>query len=255
MINLIKNELLKIFFNRKFHIAMALISAIHLIPVILSFMSPYKIQDGQSYPLFFFGFIVYFVLPIFIPMVVADMIAEEYSSGTLSLTLIQPISRGELLLAKILSLYLTIIAVLIYALISAYLIGTIFFSWGAELIYRGVSYSTAEGIFLTTGLYLVSSFPFLSYGIGVILFAFLFQNTGGVVGVSIGLIIVCFAITGLMPNIQSYFLSTYFGAFSHLMLLDPNIPERNLAVKVIGLHGVIFYLANFFVFSRKDLLC
>lgn len=233
---------------------MVLISLTQLIPVALSFLSPYKIQDGQSYPLFFFGFIVYFVLPIFIPMLVADMITEEYLSGTLSLTLIQPITRGGLLLAKALSLYLTIIAVLIHALISAYLIGTIFFSWGAEFIYKGVSYSTAEGIFLTTGLYLVSSFPFLSYGIGVILLALLIQNSGGVVGVSIGLIIVCFALTGLIPNIQSYFLSTYFGSFSHLVLLEPFIPDRNLAVKVIGIHGVIFYLASFFVFRKKDLL-
>lgn len=131
MTGLIKNELLKLAHNRKTYGFILALLMINIIPVLLTLLIGIRTMDGQSYPSTLYGFTVSWVLPLFLIAIIAELITEEYSAGTLSLSLVHPVTRVQLITAKAVAIFILILAGLLYALLLGYGIGTLFFGWGS----------------------------------------------------------------------------------------------------------------------------
>jgi ABC-2 type transport system permease protein len=253
VIRLVKNEVIKVLHQRKLLFLFILIFLMVLAPILFTYISRFKVHDGQTYPLFFLGMITSLVVPIFISIITADMVTEEYVSGTLSTTLIHPVSRLKLLTAKVITLYLVILLALTYTMLLSYGLGSLSFGWGEAFLDRGIIYSSREGIIITLGSYLISSLPLLSFALFVVLLAHLFLSASAVVGISISLMIL-FSIVGLLVSeIQPYLLTTYFTHLGEMILFSPNREGTLRAITVILLYGIISFALSAFIFKRRDL--
>jgi ABC-2 type transport system permease protein len=253
MIRLVKNEIIKVVYHKKLLFLVILIFLIVLAPVLFTYILRFKVHDGQTYPLFFLGIITSLVVPIFISIITADMFTEEYVSGTLSTTLIHPVSRLKLLTAKVVTLYMVILFALIYTMLISYGLGSLSFGWGEAFLDRGIAYSSTEGIIITLGSYLIASLPLLSFALFAVLLAHLFSSAGAVVGISISLMIL-FSIMGLLVSeIQPYLLTTYFTQFGELILFSQSSEETFTAMAVILLYGAASFTLSAFIFKRRDL--
>lgn len=249
-----QNELIKLHATKKVYTFMAVIFVMELVPVFLTLLSFIKTQDGQSYPSLFFGLLCSLMLPIFLTVLIADMITEEYATGTLGLSLIHPVSRAKLWAAKILTLFFIIILILSYTVLLGYFIGTIFFGWGSGFADQGILYSTKEGIVIIVGSYLSSSIPLLAYCTLVSFLAILFKSSSVLVGSSIGFLLTSNLLGFLAEEVEPYLINSYFKGFAELIFFAKDVPAITFAIQVILTYGVIFYLAGTMLFKKKDLL-
>ena len=254
MINLIRNEFIKLFANRKIHAFLAVIFIIEVIPVLLSLFSVYKIEDGQTFPLFFFGITSALILPIFLTIIISEMITEEYLIGTLSLSLIHPVSRYKMIGAKTLTIFLTILLSLTYTMLLAYLIGTLLFGWGDVFLNKGITYTASEGVLLTIGTYLVSAFPLLAYSMVIMFFSLIFNSSAVVVGAALGLLITTTFAGYLVTEIQPYLINSYLNNFSYSLMFSKDTTFLLMGLKVIAFYGIFFYLINSIILKKRDLV-
>lgn len=253
MLNLLKNEIIKVIYQKKILFLLIIILFIIFAPVLFTYISRFKVHDGQTYPLFFLGIITSLILPIFIAIITADMFTEDYVAGTLSTTLIHPVSRIKLLSAKAITLYIIILFTLAFTVLLSYALGTLFFGWGEAFLDRGIAYTWGEGVIITLGSYLISSLPLLAFALFVIFLAHLFHSVGAVVGISISLLIL-FSVTGvLVSEIQPYLLTTYFTQLGELILFSRNKGDIWAASTVIFLYGAVSYTLSALIFRRRNL--
>ncbi len=254
MTNLLKNELIKVACQRKLVFFLGLIVCLILAPVLFTYISRFKIHDGQTYPLFFLGTITSLILPIFISMITADVFTEDYVSGNLSTILIHPVPRIKLLTAKVLAIYTVIVFTLIFTLLISYAFGTLFFGWGDTFVDRGIPYTSQEGIIITIGSYLMSSLPLLAFTLVVMLLALVFNSTSAVVGISIS-IVIFFSLTGLIiTEVQPYLITTYFTQLGEILLISRSRDAAAQALKIISLYGITAYTLSAIIFKRRNLL-
>lgn len=254
MFNLVKNEFIKVIANKRLYAFGLILLLIGMVPVVGTVIVRVSTFDGQTYPLFLHGLTVSWVIPIFIIVLISDMFTEEYVNGTLALSLIHPVTRGEMLAAKVMALILLILLILMATMLLGYVIGTVLFGWGAHFMIRGVEYSTLAGIKITFFSFLSSAVPLAIFGIMVMWLALLFSSSGAVVGASIGLMLV-FAVLGyLVDDIQPYLITAYFSSFRNSLLVVGSYSAAVFAVKVMALYGIVFYAASFIIFRKRDLL-
>jgi ABC-2 type transport system permease protein len=253
MLNLVKNEMIKVFANKKIYAFLIIILLIELVPVFGSLMVKVSTFTGQTYPLFLHGLTVSWVIPIFIAVLISDMFTEEYVNGTLTLSLIHPVTRSEMIAAKAVSVLILILFLLVFTMFLAYVIGLAIFGWEPQFMIRGIEYSTLTGIQLTIYSFLSSAIPLLVFGIMVMFLALLFYSSGIVVGVSIGLMLL-FAFLGyLLKEIEPYLITGYFSSFPNSLLFTGNNSEITMALKVMALYGIFFFAASITLFKKKDL--
>ncbi len=230
---------------------MMIIILIQIAPVLFIGVNVF---DGQTYPVSMLGILVSWLLPLFLIIIVAEIITEDYKIGMLSIILIHPVSRLKLLASKVLYLLLLTASILLFSMISAYIIGTICFGWGEEFVLRGISYSAAKGFFITLGSYLISIIPLLAFSIFIMLFALLLHNSALVVGISAGMLFLFFMLGEVVSELQPYLLTSYFSFFSHFYFyFNGNINSLLSALGIVSLYGIIPYIISNIVFYRRDL--
>jgi len=224
------------------------------LPLLFVLISSMKIHDGQTYPLFFAGIITSFLLPVFITILVSEMITDEYIKGNFAVTLIHPVSRTMLLTAKAAALFLVINIILAASLVSGYGIGTLLFGWGEEFLYQGVAYTTREGIIMTLGHYFYASLPLFSFSFPVTLLALIFLNSGLVVGATLGATFAAILTGLLVKEIQPYLITIYFTELPRLLLSGAGLKDILLPAAVIFFYAFLPYLVSFYLLNKRDIL-
>jgi ABC-2 type transport system permease protein len=253
MSGLIKNELLKLFHNRKVFFFMVIVLLANIVPVLMTLLVRIRTLDGQSYPSTLFGFTVSWILPLFLVVIITEMITEEYMGGTLSLSLVHPVSRFQLYTAKALSLLIFIAVAVLYSLLVGYGIGTIVFGWGTEFFMRGVAYTTWQGMQITVGSYLLSIIPLWSFCFFVMFLATVLSGGASVVGTAAGFMLIATILDVLSGQVRPYLITTYFTSLPVSVLIAPQQGGVTFALTFLFFHGVIFYLAGFYILHKRDL--
>jgi ABC-2 type transport system permease protein len=97
---------------------MGIMMIMTLIPAfICKFGEVDKTMSAQMFPLEALKMHLDMLLPIFISILIADIITDEYRSGTLKLPLIHPVSRRKLLNSKLFTILVTITVLLLFFLV------------------------------------------------------------------------------------------------------------------------------------------
>ncbi len=250
MYGLMKNEIIKAFARKKLWFFLIVQFLFGVVPLILRIFT----DAGQTYPLFLHGLTISWIIPIYIAILTADMIAEEYDNGTLVLSLVHPVTRGELLAAKVLSLFALTVFILIVTMAIGYAAGTAALGWGSRFLHRGIEYTSARGTYLTIFTYLCSAVPLFAFGLLVTFLAFLLGSSGAVVGISIGTMLLSTALGYLVPEAAPYLVTNHFGSFSQSLLFSRNLPEAELGLKVMAVYGILSYVCSYALFRSRDLV-
>ena len=251
MIGLIKNEWLKLFNNKKFYWFLLLLLIIYLFPVFMTFVVRMSTFNGQVYPLTLFGVITSLVMPLFLIVLVAEIVTEDYLSGNLSLTIIQPVTRVQVLTAKVFFLFQVILFLLLLCLLLGYGVGTFIYGWGSEFMLRGKTYSQLTGIQLTVMSYVSASLPLLAFSLLNMFIAIIVPSAAAVVGISAGIFFFS-TIISLLVDIGPILINSYFNTLP--FILDYYSGQSLAPGLFVISFGLIFYLLTLFIFIRKDMV-
>jgi len=261
LLNLIKNELIKLTANKKLYVGLFIILGVNLLPLLE--MATGSIGDipiaGQTFPLYMLSTYLNVVMPIFISVLIADMITDEYVNGTLTLSLIHPVSRGKLLAAKVLALATMLALLLLYSLLLGYVFGSVIFGWGEQFIYQDVvsetnyTFSAAAGFVVTLGAYAISMAPLLAFGMVILLLAFHFNSGGALVGTSIGLVIALSFLGEIAQGLRPVLINHYFALFKYAFL-DQDTAQVIVAILVLGFYSIVPLILSLRTLNKKDIV-
>lgn len=164
---LLRNELAKIFFQKRTYIGwLALLAIPVLVAVALHFgrhgggpgggtdFFALARTNGLLVPLAAITMLATFFLPLVASMAGGFQLAGEAESSTLKTWLIHPVDRGPVVLSKWLTAVLYVFAGLGLAALAGYAAGIPFFGTGRVALLTGGTVSAAHGIALTALAYL-----------------------------------------------------------------------------------------------------
>ncbi|MBK6680046.1 MAG: ABC transporter permease subunit [Ignavibacteriales bacterium] len=276
MIDLVRIELYKIFKKWRTYIGFLAIAVIVLVIEIA------LLVEGENYlrfltrnleSIFVFegnflnGYLISFIvmgaigihIPFLITLVAGDLLAGEATAGTYRMLLTRPITRMQLLSAKVMAgtIY-TILMVLFLAVVSLGL-GVILFGTGELIVITDVliifaredilwRFMIAYGI-ATLSMMVVTSMAFF--------FSSLVENAIGPIVSTMAVIIVFYILSAidieLLQNIKPYLFTTYMQSWRVIFTTPVEMSELYQAVGVLSLHIVLFLSLTFYLFSKKDI--
>ena len=209
--------------------------------------------NGQSFPLTLFGGVMSTILPIFVVILIANMVTDEYTDGSLKLPLLRQVSRNELLIGKLVSLTVVMILMMLFLILLGYGLGTAFFGWGDRFLIKGRAISSSQGFIFTLLIYGSSLISLVSFGMVILLFAVLLDNSGSVVAIGMGILFSSLFLGQVLPETSPYLISMYFNTYE-LFTSQTGLKEVALGFLVILTYGIGFLIPSIFIFKRKDLL-
>lgn len=256
MISLVSSELFKIYARRKwvwmlvigmvFACLVAFGLAIVETPETAEAIG--RIPSAQSFPEQILELWASFLLPLFAIMIVADLIAEESGQGTLKLPLLYPVSRLNLITAKIVATGLVLVSYLLVLMGFAYGIGLIAFDSLPE---------AGPTLLVTIGAYLAVAFPVLVFAVWVMLLSLFVSSTGAVIGIGFGGMMLLNMLATVWPPSAHLLLTQHFFGYRQLLFAVAESSWRDYGISfvitlVYGIVGLVLLQCSF---RRKDLLC
>lgn len=196
---------------------------------------------------------------IFTIIVAGGSVAGEFSSGTIKLLLIRPVSRAKILLAKYIAVMLYALLLFLLLFISSFVLGAIFFG------FSGLENPT---LYYVDGQVLARSaieMTWMNYGFGAVVLliwvtlAFMissvFRNSSLAIGLSMFIYFISVPATELLKN----FSWSKYLIFPHIDLsvyFNGQPPMEGLtlgfSIAVLLVYFFIFHLLSFFVFKKRD---
>ncbi len=253
MLNLIYNEVFKIFARKKVYVFMILTVGFHLLPLIIStVMQQPMTYNGQSYPVISLESFLSGLLPMLIILLAGDLTASEYEHGTLKLFLVSPVTRTRLLGAKALALIITVIVLLIVNLLAAYGLGILFLGWGDGFEFSKTVLSSSEGIFYTLTSNAVAVIPQMCFAAVILFLSLAVVNGNAFIGVSLGFL-VTMQVAANFAAVKPFLISSYFGIYKWF-LIQPRWETVISGIAVMLVYGVCFLTAANYILNRKDIL-
>ena len=190
------------------------------------------------------------ILPIYIAILSSDMITEDYKNGTLKMTILQPISRGEIIIGK--SLFLIIFTAL---LMTFNIIFTTFF---AGFMLGGMPDSTELLMFLVKGI--LTSIILGAFGMVTIFISIIMNSSGSATGAGIGALFairitsVSIATFKLIPsNFSGVFITNIFDLFLREVGKVP-YEKFIISMLIVGGYYLSFYLLSKKTFEMKEII-
>lgn len=256
MLGLVKNEIYKVLRSRKFYLFMGAVLALQLVKI---FQYEFLPQDrtayamnGQSFPLEMIGNNS-IIMVMFIAVLVADMVADEYRNGTFKLVLLRPVDRVQFIGAKAVALLVFITAIVCFTVVTSYVTGVIAFDWGDELLFQGVPMVGHSGIAITLGSALASILPSIGFGMLIIFIALVTGN----IGATIGSALVLFIVSSLMErygDIAGYSIVHLMGSFHETVMNSVTPPQVLVEIGAISAYVILFYIGSAVLIKKKDVL-
>ncbi|MBB3128676.1 ABC-type transport system involved in multi-copper enzyme maturation permease subunit [Paenibacillus rhizosphaerae] len=259
---LLQNELYKLFKTKKLYIFLLILVVMRIMAVYLykagtEFQTVIEVANAQSLPIAMKYDAVQFLV-IFMGIYIADILTDEFKTGTVKLTLLRPIGRAQLLNSKFAAMAAFAVLLNLFLVLATYIVGLFAFGWGDSTVYHGVTYSVGDGLLLTAKVYAASFLPIIAFGMICIFVAAASKNMVTVVAVTFILFIVGEFLSALsvIPSVirtclivnQLFFFSDYFVKNNHHF-------EITLSVVVNLSYITVFYLLTLVVFRKKDVLC
>jgi ABC-2 type transport system permease protein len=199
-------------------------------------------------------------IPILVALISGDIIAGEFSSGTIRLLLLKPISRFKIYLSKFIAAQLYTTALVLFFVGSAYLVGTILFGNGDLIVLRrGISVFNEGDV--AWRIALASLMGLLSMSV-VSALAFMFSAFAknaigpivGSVAVIIGLnIITTIGFKTLKPVIP-FFFNVHFVKWQYFFDYQLDYQSINIAIANQLSFIFIFFIIGYVKFKNQDIL-
>lgn len=215
------------------------------------------LTDGTLFPLAALGLVLPLFLPVAVAVVGGDAIAGEAQAGTLRYLLVRPVSRGRLLLAKLVSVVVFVVIAVLAVASVAYVLGVLLLGDAPTTGVVGVSGSTLDQTQMMQRTAMTFVYVVLCM-LGVAAIALFFSTvTTSAVGAALGTIGLLVASTVLLgldaaDPLQPYLMTRHWLAFIDLFR-DP-IRWGDVVAGTLTQLGylVVFVGAAWANFATKD---
>ncbi|MCD4772804.1 MAG: ABC transporter permease [Bacteroidales bacterium] len=277
MITLIKIELEKIFRRKRSYIGFASVFGIILIVQLAMYVEGdsllnFFIQNLKDIFLFegnlLNGYFITFMLlnsmwvlmPFLVTLIAGDMIAGEAHNGTLRIILSRPVSRKNLIIAKIIAVLVYVFLLVLFMMICSLLLGQLLFGSGDLIVYHQ-SLNIFEESDIMWRFMMAFTYGFLGMMV-VASLAFLLSvftdNSLSPIIITMALVIGFTIISNLNLDIFNYIrpfvFTTYISSWS--LFFDYAVDwQRAIESAVISvLHIAVFCGIAICYFNKKDIL-
>lgn len=258
--NLVQNEIYKMMHQKFVYLSIICLIAVVIISVIgLDYLLPENSNLGSGYLFFLISSrtAISMIGTLLILIFSSMLISNETSFGTIQMMLVNPISRLEFFLAKIITGMIFSVLLIIIIILTAFLVGKVAFGYGiyAE---RGIIVFTQWQI-LSNFLYcfLILLFPLFSFCCYGLLISIIINNVGLAIGLSMGSIIFLDIVKERLkvsPFLFQSYIETPF-EFAQDIIEGFGIswtPKIFYCLGVSGAWIVVFLCVGYLIFSKKD---
>lgn len=195
MFKILKNEFIKMVSGRKFYV----LSAISIGSIILMELIKDNNINAQNFVFeTFAGTIMKPILPSFMIIIIAEVITEDYVHGTLKFSLMTPVKRSDIIIGKLLFIYLYSLILLALSFLTSYIICSVTF--GPAIKAGFIKY-----FIFNIKCYVSIILPLFSFCTFISLTAMFVNNSGETIGLGLGIQFMTIIIVHSIKN-AVYFL-------------------------------------------------
>ncbi len=269
---MIRVELMKMLRRPRTWVAIAMLNALPTLVAILVSLTdiapapgegpPFLsavLTDATLFPLVALGIVLPLFLPIAVAVVGGEAIASEAQNGTLRYLLVRPVSRGYLIVAKLVSVVVFVLLTVVLVAAVGYVVGQIFLGQGtAPTGVASISGTTLSGAEVAQRTALALGYITLSM-LGVAALALLLSTlTDSAIGAALGTVGFLIASTVLLgldaaQALHPWLPTRYWLAFVDLFR-DPILwDDVTLGVLLQGAYFLVFSVAAWANFATKDI--
>jgi ABC-2 type transport system permease protein len=202
-----------------------------------------RVVGSTEFPIVVLSIFTYTILPLFATFVAIDMFNGEFSSNTMKITLLRPVSRFGVFSAKVLNIGLFIFANLMFVMVLSLLAGFIFNPASASLL----------GIVKVFLSYASTFLPVFVFALLVVLLSNVLQGGLAVFFLSV-IIFIGFTFMGIMfSSYSSFFITSMFGWYSLWISETINVFKILRQVLIMSGCGIMLFTAGYYLFDSKDI--
>lgn len=256
MIRVIGNEMKKILSQKTIYVfstAVIFVIFLNILGALITNNTALGKNYGETFPVTIFEGLAGVVIPIFIVAMVSNMVAEEYSEGTIKLTLLSRVSRSRLLTGKLLALGIILSIFLILMLLLGYGIGVALLGWGGEFMVKGRALTPGQGIVITLLTYGLSLIPFMSFAAFIMFISILTKKGGAATIVGCGVLFFLLLLQIAFPDLAQFIVTNYFNTY-RIITSQGGIQTIVTGFSIIFTYGLILYALSLRIFNRQDIL-
>lgn len=200
------------------------------------------------------------MIMVFIIVIAADIVAGEYSSGTMKLLLIRPHSRSTILFSKYIAVTLVGLVMLVLLLVSAYFTNLLLFGTGGadvtDLFINQQSLIVQKNVMIQViKLYGLSVFPILSYITLAFTISTILKNSTLAVGISLVTMIIGNSMVEATAKIKwlKYLPFANSDMTRYIFHLQVR-PEMTMmfSISILLAYICILILISWRIFTRRD---
>lgn len=201
-----------------------------------------RVVGSTEFPLVVLSFFAYSILPIFATFVAIDMFNGEYTSNTMKITLMRPVSRFAVFSSKVLALAAFIAANLLFVMVLSLVAGFIF----------NTTTNSFAGIGRVVLSYTATFFPVFVFALLVILLANMIRGGLAVFFLSV-LLFAAFSFLGIVFSpYASFFITSMFDWYTLWISESINGFKLLRQTLIMAGCGIMLFTAGFYLFDNKD---
>ncbi|WP_310551447.1 ABC transporter permease [Paenibacillus glufosinatiresistens] len=253
--SLLHNENIKVYSRIRTWVMLALLVLLGIaLPVLFYTASDVGNRPGRWESFEMTMSVLFFLNSIFTVIIASDMVAGEFSWGTIKLLLIRPWSRSKILLSKYLSVVL--FSLLTTVLLAVFALGTSFLLFKTGDITRYTKGDWTPATYMLTSIACSYVQLFITAAL-----AFMVSSVFRASGLSIGLSLFLIFANGIIIaifNPDHYGWAKYL-LFNHLDLqmymnssTGPGGVTIGFSAAVLAVYYLVFMLISWLVFSKRD---
>ena len=277
MFNLIKNEFIKTFYKKRTYISFLLITII--MPFIIFAIKnggsslELKIYGQLQDSFIFFGTLIngYFAsyiiiailishMPFLSTIVASEIVSGEYSKGTFRMYLTRPISRSEVILSKLIIVYIYTTLMMLFFYLYTIILSIIILGTGdLAVFHNGLLFLDQSDIIWRFVLaYIISNSIMLTITSLCFLFSTISKNSVTPIISTISIVFIGTAISFIpidfFEQVNPYLFTGYIDLFL-TAFYDP-VPKDKITLSILVsiTWSVIFVSLSFYFFNKKDIL-
>lgn len=237
-----KNELFKISKKKKLLVAAILaVSAIllgGLLVLGINSLAGIRLAGGTSFAVRALPFFLYTLIPLFTAFICIDMYCGEFSNDTIKTTLMRPVSRSKVYLAKVLAA-------------ATFLLFNLLFTFLAASVVSFLTGGAGFGILDALTSYLMSFFPLMVFALLVILVANFSRGSASAFLIAVVLFLALKGCEFAFPAYKSFFFTSAFDWYKLFIGTYFNAAKVLRLFLVLAGYGMVFYSAGLYLFEKR----
>lgn len=241
MFNTIYIEIYKVFHKKNIYVFMGIILAFSLLLTKAMQLDPSV--NSSTFPIALLKAMFMLIIPIFASILLGEVFSSEFRSGTLKILLTRPITRIQLLISKMIAIFLLISFLYTITLIFGVTLGAIFIKGPKTVTFLS-----------TIQTYFLSIFPMFAFACLIAIFALLTKKDGSLVGISLSFLFASVIVGLAFRKINPYLITSYFNV-TDLLVKNAGLTVKTVLIGwgVVFAYIVIPTLLCIWIFNKKDM--